>query len=402
MDTFHTPPEWFNSFWVAINQPKLDGKSQVTSDAKRAPPKPGKKHRNTTQSDEPKERPGLSAVKILRQLMMTISLKDLCTESPKFRQKLHQAISALRPGKYEALFLTGTVAPRTTGTVNGIHTSIILDGGAYSNIISKMFLESLPWPEVTSSDVSFILANESCKTALGKAIRLRLWLGGVFNVIKAVIFDHDQYTLLLGRKTMSSLSVTTWFADNSWTLEHNDELIDLKVTFDSPTGPSFLCKPLAAQIKDNTWLNNVQQDQLHKVISTYSSHIVSDYDNLPKAPGFRHKIDTGNTKPVASWFYRLPQSREEFVRTKILKLLKQGMIRPSKSPWASPIVVVPKKGNKLHMCVNYIPLNKVTISDHYPLPRISDILASFGVHSGSQTLTFSVGSTRSFLKKLTS
>ncbi|KAJ9061673.1 hypothetical protein DSO57_1018362 [Entomophthora muscae] len=120
MDTFHTPPGWFNSFWVAINQPSKDGKPQVTSDAKRAPFKP----------DGPRERPGLSAVKTLRQLMMSISLKDLCTESPKFRQKMHQAISALHPGKYEALFLTGTGALRTTGAVNSVYTSIILDGSA--------------------------------------------------------------------------------------------------------------------------------------------------------------------------------------------------------------------------------------------------------------------------------
>ncbi|KAJ9056275.1 hypothetical protein DSO57_1039723 [Entomophthora muscae] len=262
MDTFHTPPEWFEPFWVAINQPRMDGKSQATSDAKQPPPKSGKKHCSPNQSDGPKERPGLSAVKILHQLMMTISLKDLCTESPKFHQKMHQAISALCPGKYKALFLTGTGAPRTTGTVNGAHTSIILDSSAYSNIISKMFLESLPWPEVTSSDVSFVLANGSCTTALGKAIKLRLWLEGVFSTIEAAIFDHKQYTLLLGRKTMSNLSVTTRFADNGWTLEHNNELIDLKVTFNSPTGPSFLCKPLAAQIKDNTWLKNVKQAQL--------------------------------------------------------------------------------------------------------------------------------------------
>ncbi|KAJ9061020.1 hypothetical protein DSO57_1039623 [Entomophthora muscae] len=244
-----------------------------------------------------------------------------------------------------------------------------------------MFLESLSQLEVTSSDVSFILANGSCTTALSKAIKLRLWLGGVFSTIEAAIFDHNQYTLLLGHKTMSKLSVTTRFADNRWTLEHNNELIDLKVTFNSPTGPSFLCGPLAAQVKDNTWLNNVQQAQLHEVISAYSSYIVSDYNDLPEAPRFRHEIDTGDAKPVASWFYRLPQSKKEFVQNEILKLLKQGMIRPSKYPWASPIVVVPKKGNKLHMCVNYIPLNKVTISDHYPMPRISDILASFG---GSQ------------------
>ncbi|KAJ9052388.1 hypothetical protein DSO57_1034639 [Entomophthora muscae] len=310
MDTFHTPPEWFDPFWVEINQPRMDGKSQVTLDAKQNPPKSGKKHCGPNQSDGPKERPGLSAVKILRQLMMTISLEDLCTESPKFCQKMHQAISTLRPGKYEALFLTGTGALRTTGTVNGVHTSIILDSGAYSNIISKMFLESLPWPEVTSSDVSFILVDGSCTTALGKAIKLCLWLGGVFSTIEAAIFDHNQYTLLLGRKTMSDLSVTTRFADNGWTLEHNNELIDLKVTLDSPTGPSFLCKPLAAQIKDNTWLNNVQQAHLQEVISAYSSHIVSDYNDLPEAPGFCHEIDTGDPKPVASRFYHLSQSKE--------------------------------------------------------------------------------------------
>ncbi|KAJ9057488.1 hypothetical protein DSO57_1022280 [Entomophthora muscae] len=114
MDTFHMPPEWFDPFWVAINQPRMDGKSQVTSDAKQPPPKSGKKHCNPNQSDGLKERPGLSAVKILCQLMMTISLGDLCTEIPKFCQKMHQAISALCPGKYEALFLTGTGAPRTT------------------------------------------------------------------------------------------------------------------------------------------------------------------------------------------------------------------------------------------------------------------------------------------------
>ncbi|KAJ9056892.1 hypothetical protein DSO57_1027986 [Entomophthora muscae] len=114
MDTFHTPPEWFDPFWVAINQPSKNGKPQVTSDVERAPSKPSKWHQSHTQSDGLKERPGLSAVKILCQLMMTIFLKDLCTESPKFRQKMHQAISVLHPGKYEALFLTDTGTPRTT------------------------------------------------------------------------------------------------------------------------------------------------------------------------------------------------------------------------------------------------------------------------------------------------
>ena len=53
---------------------------------------------------------------------------------------------------------------------------------------------------------------------------------------------------------------------------------------------------------------------------------------------------------------------------------QQGVIQPSSSPWASPVVLVPKKNGTHRFCIDYRRLNSITKKDVYPLPRIDDIL----------------------------
>ena len=55
-------------------------------------------------------------------------------------------------------------------------------------------------------------------------------------------------------------------------------------------------------------------------------------------------------------------------------MLDKGVIRPSTSPCGSPIVLVPKKDRTWRMCVDYWALNKITLKNRYPLPRIDDLL----------------------------
>ena len=67
--------------------------------------------------------------------------------------------------------------------------------------------------------------------------------------------------------------------------------------------------------------------------------------------------------------------QREVLKEEVEKLLKAGIIcSVDYSDWASPVIIVPKTGNKWRVCVDYKPVNAVTKSNHYPLPHLDDIL----------------------------
>jgi hypothetical protein len=72
-------------------------------------------------------------------------------------------------------------------------------------------------------------------------------------------------------------------------------------------------------------------------------------------------------------------------------MLKRKIIRPSKSPWASPVVVVDKKGGTKRFCVDYRGLNALTKKDQFPLPRIDELLETFRSKRWFTTLDLSSG-----------
>jgi hypothetical protein len=131
-----------------------------------------------------------------------------------------------------------------------------------------------------------------------------------------------------------------------------------------------------------------QQEYLHSYayaitdIKVKDSPVVCEYpdvfpDDLPRTPPDRDiefiiELQPGTT-PISKRPYRMPPNELAELKIQLQDLLDKGFIRPSASPWGCPILFVKKKDNSLRLCVDYRPLNTVTIKNKYPLPRI-DIL----------------------------
>ena len=79
------------------------------------------------------------------------------------------------------------------------------------------------------------------------------------------------------------------------------------------------------------------------------------------------------TSPIAKRPYRMAASELAELKKQLGELQQSGFIRPSSSPWGSPVLFVRKKDGSMRMCVDYRALNEVTIKNKYPLPRIDDL-----------------------------
>ncbi|CAB4408453.1 unnamed protein product [Rhizophagus irregularis] len=95
--------------------------------------------------------------------------------------------------------------------------------------------------------------------------------------------------------------------------------------------------------------------------------------------------------PISQPPYRCNPKYREFLQGEINKNGKSRTYKKSASPWASPVVIVDKKGGEKRLCIDYRKLNAVTKADAYPLPRIDDMLESFSNATWFTTLDLASG-----------
>ncbi|GKA78128.1 putative reverse transcriptase domain-containing protein [Tanacetum coccineum] len=88
---------------------------------------------------------------------------------------------------------------------------------------------------------------------------------------------------------------------------------------------------------------------------------------------FRSRILVPGATPVARAPYRLAPSEMKELAEQLQELTDKGFIRPSSSPWGAPVLFVKKKDGSFRMCIDYRELNKLTVKNRYPLPRIDDL-----------------------------
>ena len=138
-------------------------------------------------------------------------------------------------------------------------------------------------------------------------------------------------------------------------------------------------------------LDENQQANFRRLQEDYQDICAKSQTRIGRTHLVKHKIITGDARPIAQAAYRCNPKNMNFLREEITKMEKEGIVRKSVSPWASPVVIVGKKDGSQRLCVDYRKLNAVTKPDAYPLPRIEDILNSFRSAKWFTTLDLASG-----------
>nr|GEY48369.1 putative reverse transcriptase domain-containing protein [Tanacetum cinerariifolium] len=110
------------------------------------------------------------------------------------------------------------------------------------------------------------------------------------------------------------------------------------------------------------------------VVREFPGVFPKDLSGLPPSREIEFRIDLiHGAMPVAKSPYRLAPTEMQELANQLKELQDKGFIRPSSSPWGAPLLFVKKKDGSFRMCIDYQEVNKLTIKNRYPLPRIDDL-----------------------------
>ncbi|GKE47321.1 putative reverse transcriptase domain-containing protein [Tanacetum coccineum] len=111
-----------------------------------------------------------------------------------------------------------------------------------------------------------------------------------------------------------------------------------------------------------------------RVVRDFPEVFLDDLLGLPLVREIEFRIDLiRGASPVVRSPYRLAPLEMLELSNQLKELQEKGFIRPSHSPWGAPVLFVKKKDGSMRMCIDYRELNKLTIKNRYPLPRIDDL-----------------------------
>ena len=133
----------------------------------------------------------------------------------------------------------------------------------------------------------------------------------------------------------------------------------------------FLCSVVE---ESGAELSEEPKEQFFVLLREFGDVSAQSSSDFGRTSKLEHEIHTGDSTPVRQAVRRVSPHYRQEVEKLLHIMLNEGVVQPSKSPWASPFVLVQKKDNSFRFCIDYRKLNEVTHKDAYPLPRIDDTL----------------------------
>ncbi|MEW8092744.1 MAG: reverse transcriptase domain-containing protein [Candidatus Thiodiazotropha endolucinida] len=134
-----------------------------------------------------------------------------------------------------------------------------------------------------------------------------------------------------------------------------------------------------------------EKQKLSDLLIQYQDIFIPPDGTLGHTDLVEHEIETGDHKPIKIPPRRIPIFKRNQVDEELEKMLAQGIVEPSDSPWSAPICLVKKKDGTCRFCIDFRSLNAITVKDAYPLPRIDDTLDALSGSMWFSTLDLASG-----------
>lgn len=232
---------------------------------------------------------------------------------------------------------------------------VLIDSGATGNFIDSRYVQSMKLETFPIQNPINVLTIDGRLLSSG-AITCQ-------SKIEQFYIDNHVEDLTLNVINSPSYHIILGLP---WLQKHNPS-IDWKLK--TIEFPSVYCKQYCKDFESNEIMIPREYKNYQSVFSSKQAN------TLPPHRPYDLTIDLiPNAKPRSGRVFELSENELRILRDYISEQLEKGFIRPSKSPYGFPLFFVPKKDGSVRPVVDYRELNKVTISNSYPLPLISEIL----------------------------
>ncbi|GJY72051.1 putative reverse transcriptase domain-containing protein [Tanacetum coccineum] len=253
----------------------------------------------------------------------------------------------------------------STFYLNDHFATVLFDSGGDFSFISTKFAPILNVKPSIANPGYVIEIADGKKVEVDRIIRgCKLELGSSLFTIDLIPLGHGSFDVIVGMD---------WLSHNKAVIVCHEKVVEI------PLVDGEILRVHGERVEESTKaLKNAKVDEPKisdiSVVREFVEVFPDDLKGLPpqRQVEFRIELIPGAT-PVAKSPYRLAPSEMQELSEQLKELQDKGFIRPSHSPWGAPVLFVKKKDGSMRMCIDYRELNKLTVKNRYPLPRIDDL-----------------------------
>lgn len=274
------------------------------------------------------------------------------------------------------------------GTIHDRECKVLLDSGATANFVSDQFVKELNLPTAPLKTPVSVNLADGRNSVSNHSAEVDLVLGSLHCRVQCIPTTLQHYDLVLGKPWL-----TEYNPNVNWKLNVVHLLKDSTTHVLLGSSRSGLPKYLVSALQAEKLLGkskecyiiklhslslgqegNADRPELERLLQEFNDILSGLPDGLPPARAGDHTINlVPGSNPPASKIYPLSGAQLAELRAQLQELLERGFIRPSTSPFGAPILFVPKKDGGWRLCIDYRALNKITIRNQHPLPRIDEM-----------------------------